>query len=202
MLDERAAGIHRDFFLSGGDSLKAVELFAAIHTRFGVELDVRHIFDAGATVAGLADLIARARAGQPGPTLPEGLIPLKSNGARPPLFAVPPSGEPACFMDLARLLDPEQPLYGLRSRGLDGQCRPLDRVEEIAADYVGTIRALRHRGAYFLMGVGAAAGLQPLWLDLRTAMRDVLEQTTLADLVARSSSSAISPSPTDRPAAR
>jgi DNA-binding IscR family transcriptional regulator len=35
--------------------------------------------------------------------------------------------------------------------------------------------------------VGAAAGLQPLWLDLRTAMRDVLEQTTLADLVARSS---------------
>ena len=153
VLDERAAGIHRDFFLSGGDSLKAVELFAAIHTRFGVEVDVRHIFDAGATVAGLADLIARARAGQPGPTLPEGLIPLKSNGARPPLFAVPPSGEPACFMDLARLLDPEQPLYGLRSRGLDGQCRPLDRVEEIAADYVGTIRALRHRGAYFLMGV-------------------------------------------------
>ena len=33
----------------------------------------------------------------------------------------------------------------------------------------------------------AAAGLQPVWLDLRSAMRDVLEQTTLADIVARSS---------------
>ena len=27
--------------------------------------------------------------------------------------------------------------------------------------------------------------LQGVWIDLRTAMRDVLEQTTLADLVAR-----------------
>ncbi len=35
---------------------------------------------------------------------------------------------------------------------------------------------------------GAATALQPLWLDLRAAMRDVLEQTTLADLVDRASS--------------
>jgi thioesterase domain-containing protein len=56
-------------------------------------------------------------------------------------------------MDLARLLDPEQPLYGLRSRGVDGQCRPLSRLEEIAADHVATIRALPHRGASCLMGV-------------------------------------------------
>jgi thioesterase domain-containing protein len=131
-----------------------VELFAAIHTRFGVELDLRHIFDAGATVGGLADLIERARSGRPpGPTLPDGLIALKSDGVRPPLFGVPPSGEPACFLDLARLLDPEQPLYGLRARGLDGQCRPLSRIEEIAADHIGMMRALQRRGPYYLMGV-------------------------------------------------
>lgn len=154
VLGERAVGIDEDFFLSGGDSLKAMELYAAIHARLGIDLDLRHIFDAGATVAGLADLIETARAGHPPrPALPEALVPLKTDGTRPPLFGVPPSGEPACFMDLARLLDPEQPLYGLRSRGLDGLCRPLSRVEEIAADYVGTIRALQHRGAYFLMGV-------------------------------------------------
>jgi DNA-binding IscR family transcriptional regulator len=35
---------------------------------------------------------------------------------------------------------------------------------------------------------GAAASLQEVWLDLRTAMRSVLEQTTLADLVRRSGS--------------
>jgi oxalate---CoA ligase len=154
VLGERAASVDRDFFLSGGDSLKAVELFAAIQARFGVELDLRHIFDAGSTVAGLADLIERERAERtPGPTLPVGLIPLKTDGARPPLFGVPPNGEPACFMDLARLLDPEQPLYGLRARGVDGQCRPLSRLGEIAADHVATIRALPSRGARCLMGV-------------------------------------------------
>ena len=66
----------------------------------------------------------------------------------------------------------------------------------------GPIATVRAHGPEDVEYVGAAAGLQPLWLDLRTAMRDVLEQTTLADLVAPSSSSAISPSPTDRPAAR
>jgi Rrf2 family protein len=51
---------------------------------------------------------------------------------------------------------------------------------------IATVRGARPEDVQY---VGAAAGLQPLWLDLRTAMRDVLEQTTLADLVARSADS-------------
>ena len=35
---------------------------------------------------------------------------------------------------------------------------------------------------------GAARALAPVWIELRAAMRDVLEETTLADLVARSPS--------------
>ena len=35
---------------------------------------------------------------------------------------------------------------------------------------------------------GAARGLAPVWLDLRAAMRGVLEETTLADVVARAGS--------------
>ena len=33
---------------------------------------------------------------------------------------------------------------------------------------------------------GPARALAPIWLDLRTAIRGVLEETTLADVVARS----------------
>lgn len=33
---------------------------------------------------------------------------------------------------------------------------------------------------------GAASGLGPVWIELRAAMRGVLEETTLADVVARS----------------
>ena len=48
---------------------------------------------------------------------------------------------------------------------------------------IATVRGTRPEDVEY---VGAASGLQPLWLDLRSAMRGVLEQTTLADLVAPS----------------
>ena len=47
---------------------------------------------------------------------------------------------------------------------------------------IATVRGARPEDVEY---VGPAEGLQVLWLDLRTAMRDVLEQTTLGDLVAR-----------------
>jgi Rrf2 family protein len=50
---------------------------------------------------------------------------------------------------------------------------------------IATVRGARPEEVEY---VGAARGLQPLWLDLRAAMRDVLEQTTLADVVARTGS--------------
>lgn len=49
---------------------------------------------------------------------------------------------------------------------------------------IATVRGARPEDVEY---AGAATGLQSLWLDLRSAMRDVLERTTLADLVARSS---------------
>lgn len=48
---------------------------------------------------------------------------------------------------------------------------------------IATVRGVRPDELSF---VGPAASLQALWLDLRTAMRDVLEGTTLAELVSRS----------------
>ena len=50
---------------------------------------------------------------------------------------------------------------------------------------IATVRGARPEDVEY---VGAATGLQPLWLDLRAAMRDVLDQTTLADVVARAPS--------------
>ena len=57
---------------------------------------------------------------------------------------------------------------------------------------IATVRGARPEDVEY---VGAAAGLQPVWLDLRSAMRDVLEQTTLADIVARSSAPGVGPEP-------
>lgn len=48
---------------------------------------------------------------------------------------------------------------------------------------IATVRGARPEDVEY---VGPAVALQPLWLELRAAMRDVLEQTTLAEVVARS----------------
>jgi Rrf2 family protein len=76
-------------------------------------------------------------------------------------------------------------------RGVEGGYALARPAEEISvADVIraveGPIATVRGARPEDVEYVGAAAGLQPVWLDLRTAMRDVLEQTTLADIVARS----------------
>lgn len=143
-----------DFFLAGGDSLKAAELFAAIRQRFGVHLNLREIFGDGATARGLALLVERAQDTQRGlRDLPERIMPINRGAERIALFGIPGSdGYPGSFLHLGRLIDSDQPFYGLESRGLDGAHSPLDRIEDIAADHLRAIRQLQPAGPYLLLG--------------------------------------------------
>jgi DNA-binding IscR family transcriptional regulator len=50
---------------------------------------------------------------------------------------------------------------------------------------IATVRGVRPEGVEY---AGAAAALGEVWIELRTSMRGVLEETSLAELVARSSS--------------
>ena len=75
-------------------------------------------------------------------------------GGRAPVFAVPGvGGNVLCYNDLARFMAPEQPLYGLQSRGLDGDEEPLTRIEDIAAGFLKEIRELQPEGPYYLAGM-------------------------------------------------
>jgi acyl-CoA synthetase (AMP-forming)/AMP-acid ligase II len=144
----------QDFFLAGGDSLSAAELYARINWHFGVVLGLRQVFEDGATVAGIARLVERARrVPRPEDGLPPRLTPIKPDGHRPPLFAVPGSGGNAVgFVHLGRLLDRNQPLYGIESRGLDGAEEPIDQMEEIAAANIRSIKAVQPEGPFYLTG--------------------------------------------------
>jgi len=55
-------GVDDDFFDLGGDSLRAFALIAAVKREYGASLRPRDLFDAP-TIAGMAALIARGRAG-------------------------------------------------------------------------------------------------------------------------------------------
>ena len=51
------------------------------------------------------------------------------------------------YTNLSRYLGAEQPVYALKSRGLEGR-KEFDRIEEMAAAYVNELRAFQRRGGY------------------------------------------------------
>jgi Rrf2 family protein len=76
-------------------------------------------------------------------------------------------------------------------RGTEGGYRLAKPAAEISmADVIravegpiATVRGARPEDAVY---TGAAAGLRDVWIELRSSMRGVLEEISLADLVARS----------------
>ncbi|MEN2990001.1 amino acid adenylation domain-containing protein [Tistrella sp. BH-R2-4] len=101
-----------DFFLAGGHSLLALRLLAEVEAATGLHADLKHLF-LHPTPAGLATALEHARDSGPATDDPVPLTPRDPDCDRPPLFLLPPvAGEPAVFLDLARLLD--HPAIGLR----------------------------------------------------------------------------------------
>jgi amino acid adenylation domain-containing protein len=141
-------GIRDDFFDLGGHSLLAVRVFARLQRRLGHSLPLATLFQAP-TIEALAALI---RSG--GWTSPwKSLVPIQPHGSRVPIFAVPGvGGHVLGFNDLARLLGLDQPFYGLQSVGLSGETEPLTRIEDIAAQFLGEVRAIQPQGPYCLLG--------------------------------------------------
>ena len=167
----RPISIRDNFFDLGGHSLLAVRMFARIERSMGVRLPLAELFHAP-TVEGLAEVM---RAGAPRSSSWRSLVPVQIGGSEPPLFAVPGvGGNVLCYADLARLMGPKQPFYGLQSRGLDGAEEPLTRIEEIAAMFLKEIREVQPSGPYYLLGacVGGLVAYE-MAQQLRTAGQEV-----------------------------
>ncbi len=141
-------GVVDDFFDLGGDSLMAVELFALIEERFGIELPLGALARQP-TIRGVAAQVARAGVDADDFAV---IVPIRTGGERNPLFCVHGgSGNVASFPRLARLLDPDQPFYGLQWPGLRYGDFP-QTMAALAAHYVDKIRAVQPNGPYRLSG--------------------------------------------------
>ncbi len=137
-----------NFFDLGGHSLLAVTLFSRIEQEFGVKLALAELFRSP-TIRQLAHAIRSLR------TAPEwsSLVPIQPDGSRPPLFLIHGNGGNVLFYrPLAQHLGPDQPVYGLQSKGLDGRTPPIDSVEEMAAAYLEEVRRLQPDGPYHFAG--------------------------------------------------
>jgi amino acid adenylation domain-containing protein/non-ribosomal peptide synthase protein (TIGR01720 family) len=138
-------GVRDDFFDLGGHSLLAVRLITAIRSRFGCELPLSALF-AEPTIEHLADLLRQggAAAAASGP-----LVALNRGASRLPLFLVHPAGGGALiYVELARHLGAEQPVYCLQMP----EHQPPRHVEEMAARYLQLVREAQPRGPYRLGG--------------------------------------------------
>ncbi|WP_164000301.1 non-ribosomal peptide synthetase [Pyxidicoccus caerfyrddinensis] len=139
-------GIRDDFFELGGHSLLAVRLLGRIRELTGRALPVAALIQ-GATVEHVASLLRREQ----GPSSP--LVQLRGGTAKRPFFCIHPvGGTVLSYAELAHLLGPDQPFYGVQSPGLEGEAPPSESLEELAALYLKAVRAVQPRGPYLLGG--------------------------------------------------
>jgi thioesterase domain-containing protein len=61
-------------------------------------------------------------------------------------------GNVLVFAKLAKLLGPDQPFYGLQTKGLDGEEEPYTSIRDMATHYITEIRSVRPEGPYFIGG--------------------------------------------------
>ncbi|HVH67068.1 MAG TPA: thioesterase domain-containing protein [Gemmatimonadales bacterium] len=88
------------------------------------------------------------------------IVPLQGHGTRTPVFAVAGhNGDVFCYRALVEHLGDDQPFFGLQPPGLDGQSKPLTRVEELARYFAGQIRGFRPSGAYVIVGYCAGGSV-------------------------------------------
>ncbi|MEV4254727.1 amino acid adenylation domain-containing protein, partial [Spirillospora sp. NPDC049652] len=173
ILGLETVGAEDSFFSIGGDSLLAIRLIARVRAVLDVDLGIRELFSAP-TVAELAEVITGG-----GRADVEGLLPLRTEGERQPLFLVHPgSGLGWKYAALARSLPEGRPLYAVQARGLDGSAEDdlPGSVEEMVAEYHEQIRAVQPDGPYHLVGWSFGGVVAQA---LATRLREAGEQVAL-----------------------
>jgi amino acid adenylation domain-containing protein len=136
-----------DFFELGGNSLMAIKVMRLLEEHTAVRLPISVLFQAP-TSEKLAHYIQMNNKESSWTSL----VPIKPEGNKPPLYIVHGSGLTVfVFNALARGMDPEQPVYGLQARGLNGE-DPFDNIPDIAAHYISEITTQNPSGPYCLAG--------------------------------------------------
>ncbi|MDB6019360.1 MAG: hypothetical protein JWR19_3849 [Pedosphaera sp.] len=148
VLGVEPVGMEDKFFDLGGHSLLAVRLLAQVEKKIGRKLPLAAVFQAP-TIEQMAKLLCDHKSLEPGSSVVE----IQPKGSRPPLFFVHGVGGGMFwgYSNLARSLGPDQPLFALKSRSMDG-LEEFESVEEMAAQYVQDVREFQPKGPYYLGG--------------------------------------------------
>lgn len=168
VLGRERFGVDEDFFASGGHSLAALEVIAAVEEQLGLSVSIGALF-AHPTVQALAASIAGER-GEGAEFAP--VLPLREQPATPdapaPLFILPPAGGLGwCYAGYLSHLPAQQGVYALQAEAFSHPNAGFaSSLQELAEGYLAQIektlaeRSLPRR--FVLMGwsVGGTAAVQ------------------------------------------
>jgi acetoacetyl-CoA synthetase len=175
VLQRPSIGINDHFFRIGGGFYAADMLFAAIAQECGRELPSATLYHAP-TIAQLARLLEQ-------PALPRfsPFVEVKAGSEKPPILIVHGLAGTVPFFELARDMATEgHSVYGVQAKGVDGLEEPFDRVEDMAAFYLRSLRDIQPHGPYLLVGY-SFGGL--VALEMAQSLHEVGENVALLALV-------------------
>ena len=171
VLGRERFGVDEDFFASGGHSLAALEVIAAVEEQLGLSVSIGALF-AHPTVQDLAASIAgeRGEGAEFAPVLPLREQPTAHDAtdAPAPLFILPPAGGLGwCYAGYLSHLPAQQGVYALQAEAFsDPQAGFASSLQELAEGYLAQIektlaeRSLPRRFALMGWSVGGTAAVQ------------------------------------------
>ncbi len=173
-------GILDDFFEIGGHSMIAVTMIIKIEKEFGIRLPLAILFEQS-NIQKLSKVIDNGIV----PDKWRSLVPLRPAGSKKPLFLIHGLGlNVLLYTTIINYLDPEQPVYGLQARGLNGTDQPLETIEEIAKYYISEIMTVDSEGPYQLAGYSLGGNIAYEMSRQLTAMGKKVSFTGLLDAAA------------------
>ncbi len=193
LLGVEGVGVHDDFFELGGHSLAAVQMMTKIKAQTGVKLPLTTLFQhstLGKLAVQLNGFNLQGKQGDAAQSAENkgftSLVPIREGGSNPALYLVHGGGLHVLFyQNMVKYMDPNQPIYALQARGLNGDVEPLDRIEDMAAHYISEILRSNPDGPYSLAGYSLGGIIA--WEMARQLMamgKDVL-MLSLFDAVAK-----------------
>jgi amino acid adenylation domain-containing protein len=164
-------GTRDNFFDKGGHSLLVVRATAQLERLLAQPISPAWIFQAP-TPGELAPLLDATLIK---PT--SHIAPLQPLGDRPPLFCLHDLfSRPLNYVSLARLLAPDQPVYGLMPGPLEDALIRDPSFDLLTPAYIAAIRSVQPRGPYRI--VGYSFGGLPAF-DIARALEDAGEEVLL-----------------------
>ncbi|MCH7403664.1 non-ribosomal peptide synthetase [Belliella kenyensis] len=140
--------LNDNFFELGGHSLLAVKVMSKIDEKLGVKISISTLFHYP-TIASLASKIAESSPADAWSCI----VPIKTTGQRRPLYIVHGAGLNVLFFyNLKNYLHPDQPIYGIQAKGLNGTDEPLDSIESMADYYVQELLKFHPHGDIEIAG--------------------------------------------------